>query len=97
MLRLVLQLTSDKKLFAQGLKAGNQKEAKRLVVDGAAVDINNMKDRGLGDTIARAAKATGIDKFANSIANGLNIPGGCGCEKRQTYLNKVVPYGKQNK
>lgn len=97
MLRLALRLISAKKLFVQGLKAGNQKGEKRLVVDGVAVDIHNMKDRGLGDTIARAAKATGIDKFANSIANGLNIPGGCGCEKRQAYLNKFVPYGKQNK
>ena len=48
-----------------------------------------MKDRGLGDTIAR------IDKFAEQVANGLNIPGGCGCKKRQAYLNKVVPYGKK--
>ena len=42
-----------------------------------------MKDKGLGDTIARATKVTGIDKFANRLANGLNIPGGCGCKKRQ--------------
>jgi len=56
-----------------------------------------MKDRGLGDTIARATKATGLDKFAQQFAEGLNIPGGCGCKERQAYLNKVVPYGKQNK
>jgi hypothetical protein len=55
-----------------------------------------MKDKGLGDTIARVTKATGIDKFADQVASGLNIPGGCGCKKRQEYLNKVVPYGKQN-
>lgn len=54
-----------------------------------------MKDRGLGDTIARATKATGIDRLAEQVANGLNIPGGCGCRERQAYLNKVVPYGKQ--
>ena len=54
-----------------------------------------MVDRGLGDTIARATKATGIDKFAEQVANGLNIPGGCGCKKRQAYFNKIVPYGKQ--
>lgn len=54
-----------------------------------------MKDRGLGDTIARATKATGIDKFAEQVANGLNIPGGCGCKKRQEYFNKVVPYNKK--
>jgi hypothetical protein len=55
-----------------------------------------MKDRGLGDTIARATKATGLDKFVQQFAEGLNIPGGCGCKERQAYLNKVVPYGKKN-
>ena len=73
------------------LKAGSLKEEELREENGIA----NMKDRGLGDTIARATKATGIDKFAENIANGLNIPGGCGCKKRQAYLNKVVPYGKE--
>ena len=72
-------------------KAGSLKEEELREENGIA----NMKDRGLGDTIARATKATGIDKFAENIANGLNIPGGCGCKKRQAYLNKVVPYGKE--
>jgi hypothetical protein len=53
-----------------------------------------MKDKGVGDTIARATKATGIDKFADRLANGLNIPGGCGCKKRQDKLNKMFPYRK---
>ena len=54
-----------------------------------------MKDRGLGDTIARVTRATGIDRFTEQVAKGLNIPGGCGCKERQAYLNKVVPYGKK--
>ena len=73
------------------LKAGPQKEAELHGENGIA----NMKDRGLGDTIARATKATGIDKFAEQVANGLNIPGGCGCKERQEYFNKVVPYNKK--
>jgi hypothetical protein len=77
----------------QDLKAGNLKEAKPQEESG----IVNMKDQGLGDTIARATKATGLDKLAQQFAEGLNIPGGCGCKERQAYLNKVVPYGKQNK
>ena len=44
------------------------------------------RHRGLGDTIAAITKATGIDKLA---------PAGCGCEKRQENLNKLVPYQKQ--
>ncbi len=45
-----------------------------------------MKDKGLGDTVARFTEATGIKKLAEKI------PGGCGCEKRQSALNKIFPY-----
>ena len=45
-----------------------------------------MKDRGLGDTVARFTEATGIKKLADKI------PGGCGCEKRRGILNKILPY-----
>ena len=55
-----------------------------------------MKDRGLGDTIARATKATRIDRFAEQVANGLNIPGGCGCKERQAVLNDWFPYKNNN-
>jgi hypothetical protein len=46
-----------------------------------------MKSKGLGDTIEKFTKATGIKKLANSI------PGGCGCKKRKEILNKKFPYG----
>jgi|TARA_R100001463_G_scaffold65209_1_gene118377 hypothetical protein len=46
-----------------------------------------MKSKGLGDTIEKFTKATGIKKLADSI------PGGCGCEKRKEMLNKKFPYG----
>tara|TARA_R100000935_G_scaffold43561_1_gene66027 strand:- start:38 stop:193 length:156 start_codon:yes stop_codon:yes gene_type:complete len=49
-----------------------------------------MKDKGLGDTVARFTKATGIKKLADSI------PGGCGCKNRQNILNDYFPY-KQEK
>tara|TARA_S200002703_G_scaffold148723_1_gene145669 strand:- start:227 stop:373 length:147 start_codon:yes stop_codon:yes gene_type:complete len=45
-----------------------------------------MKDEGLGDTIERFTKATGIKKLADSI------PGGCGCHKRKNILNHYFPY-----
>tara|TARA_R100000908_G_C3744484_1_gene140150 strand:+ start:867 stop:1022 length:156 start_codon:yes stop_codon:yes gene_type:complete len=47
-----------------------------------------MKDKGLGDTIARFTTATGIKKLADKI------PSGCGCDKRQDWLNKNFPYNK---
>jgi hypothetical protein len=51
-----------------------------------------MESKGLGDSIAKVTKATGVDKFANQVAKGLNVSGGCGCEKRQAYLNRIFPY-----
>ena len=49
-----------------------------------------MKDRGLGDTIARFTKASGIKRLADSI------PGGCGCKNRQNILNNYFPYSNQD-
>jgi hypothetical protein len=40
--------------------------------------------QGLGDTIAKAAKTIGIKQTE-----------GCGCQKRQEILNKLVPYKKK--
>ena len=45
-----------------------------------------QSSRGLGDTIAKAAKAMGIKQTP-----------GCGCEKRQEVLNKLVPYKQKGK
>lgn len=42
-----------------------------------------MKDRGLGDTLARIFKRFGIKQKR-----------GCGCRKRQSRLNTLIPYSK---
>lgn len=52
--------------------------------------MKENKDTGLGDTIERFTKATGIKKLADKI------PGGCGCNKRKKKLNDMFPY-KKNK
>lgn len=49
-----------------------------------------MKSRGLGDSIAKFTKATGIKRVVDKVSTGLNIP--CGCEARQNALNKMIPY-----
>ena len=49
-----------------------------------------MKSRGLGDSIAKFTKATGIERVVDKVSSGLNIP--CGCGARQDALNKIVPY-----
>jgi hypothetical protein len=51
--------------------------------------------KGLGDTVEKITKATGIKKAVElfSKATGLD----CGCNERQEKLNKLFPYnGKVN-
>lgn len=54
-----------------------------------------MKSKGLGDTVHKFTKATGIKTMVERVSEGLNIP--CGCEARREALNKLVPYGKKFK
>ena len=50
-----------------------------------------MKSQGLGDSIEKFTRATGIKSFANFLhSNGLVKD--CGCDKRKETLNKAVPY-----
>jgi len=42
------------------------------------------QSRGLGDTVATVLSAVGVKKRK-----------GCGCSKRQAWLNRVVPYKKK--
>lgn len=84
-------LIKDKKHFALDLEAGKAKEVEPPEEDGVAVDsVNIMKSKGLGDTVEKFTKATGIKALADKI------PGGCGCEKRKQTLNKYFPYKNKN-
>ena len=51
-----------------------------------------MKSKGLGDTVEKITKATGIKTMVDKVSKGLNIP--CGCATRRQALNKLVPYKK---
>lgn len=48
------------------------------------------KSRGLGDSIEKFTRATGIKRIVNKISEVAGIP--CGCSKRQEALNELVPY-----
>ena len=49
------------------------------------------KSKGLGDTIAKITKATGIKKVVDTVAKTVNKD--CGCDKRQdTLINRLFPY-----
>jgi hypothetical protein len=46
-----------------------------------------MKSKGLGDSIAKITKATGIDKLTKKV-----LGDDCGCEERRKKLNQMFPY-----
>jgi len=48
-----------------------------------------MRSKGLGDTVEKIAKATGIKKVVDTI-----VKKDCGCGKRRDILNKKFPYAK---
>jgi len=81
----VVKQLKEEKLFVLDPKAGHLKEVERLGVDGT---VNIMESKGLGDSIEKFTKATGIKKLADKI------PGGCGCKKRKEKLNEIFPYKK---
>lgn len=56
------------------------------------IDTNNMKSKGLGDSIEKITRATGVKHMVDTISEGLNIP--CGCQGRKDALNKIFPYKK---
>jgi len=51
-----------------------------------------MKSKGLGDTVQKVTKATGIKKATDFIFDKLGMD--CGCDKRKEKLNKLFPYKK---
>ena len=50
-----------------------------------------MKSRGLGDSIEKFTKATGI-KSLMDLSMGAMGKKDCGCNKRKELLNKKFPY-----
>ena len=51
----------------------------------------SVKSRGLGDTIAKFTRATGIDRLVKLITKSIGMKD-CGCDARRNWLNKLVPY-----
>lgn len=57
-----------------------------------AMKEDSQKSRGLGDSIEKFTKATGIkavvDKFSDITGKD------CGCDQRRDTLNRVFPYNR---
>ncbi len=49
-----------------------------------------MKSRGLGDSIEKFTRKTGIKSLVNKTNHLLGKK--CNCDKRQQWLNKQFPY-----
>ena len=54
--------------------------------------VSQIKSRGLGDSIEKFTKATGIKKVVDAVAKATDRD--CGCNKRKNALNKAFPYNK---
>ena len=53
------------------------------------------ESKGLGDTIEKFTKTTGVKTLTNFLnRNGVFGKKGCGCDKRKEELNKKFPYKK---
>jgi len=52
--------------------------------------MENKKSKGLGDTVAKITKATGIKKVVEKVSK--TVGKDCGCAKRQETLNRFFPY-----
>jgi len=49
-----------------------------------------MKSRGLGDSIEKFTKATGIKRVVDGVSKVTGTD--CGCGERRDTLNRIFPY-----
>ncbi len=52
--------------------------------------ITTMKSKGLGDTIEKVTKVTGIKKVVEAVSAATGKD--CGCKARKDALNRAFPY-----
>lgn len=57
------------------------------------MDKSKQKARGLGDSIEKVTKATGIKAVVEKVAEKTGKP--CGCSERRDTLNRLFPYQKE--
>jgi hypothetical protein len=52
-----------------------------------------MESKGLGDSIEKFTKATGIKKIVEKASEATGKP--CGCGERRDTLNRLFPYKRK--
>ena len=55
--------------------------------------MSNNKSKGLGDSIEKITKATGIKKVVDTVNKVTGKD--CGCNKRKNQLNRFFPYNNK--
>lgn len=58
----------------------------------AICDRYDGPSRGIGDTVARVARVTGVAAVARTVERVTGKP--CGCAERRRRLNEAVPFGE---
>ena len=53
----------------------------------------SQPSRGLGDSIEKFTKATGIKSVVNKVSNAIGKD--CGCNDRRDSLNRVFPFKRK--
>tara|TARA_B100000282_G_scaffold24757_1_gene16230 strand:+ start:299 stop:520 length:222 start_codon:yes stop_codon:yes gene_type:complete len=54
--------------------------------------LPSHQSKGLGDTVEKFTRATGIKKAVDAVSKAVGKD--CGCNKRKDKLNKMFPYKK---
>jgi len=57
-----------------------------------ATGLPSHQSKGLGDTVEKFTRATGIKKAVDVVSKAVGKD--CGCNKRKDKLNKMFPYKK---
>ena len=55
--------------------------------------VKKSKPKGLGDSIEKFTKATGIKAIVEKVSEVTGEP--CGCSDRRDALNRMFPYDKK--
>lgn len=64
-----------------------------MAKEGITPDNYEEKKEGLGDAISKALSKIGLT--SDAVEKLLGLHGGCGCDKRKKFLNKLLPFSKK--
>tara|TARA_R110002167_G_scaffold87764_2_gene236895 strand:+ start:84 stop:305 length:222 start_codon:yes stop_codon:yes gene_type:complete len=57
-----------------------------------ATGLPSHQSKGLGDTVEKFTRATGIKKAVDVVSKAIGKD--CGCKNRKNKLNEIFPYKK---